>query len=77
MGKSAMCRLLPPEIRFSVTAYEKADAQILYVRDREVPFADVNAAIYCSVNEPEYLESTSAIGVATYVPEIAVLNVNL
>ena len=33
---SPMCRSLPPATRFSVTANEKTDPQILYVSDREV-----------------------------------------
>ena len=35
-----MCRSLPHGNHFSVTAYEKADAQIIYTRDREVPKRD-------------------------------------
>ena len=37
---SGVCRSLPHGNHFSVTAYEKADTQILYVRDREVPESD-------------------------------------
>ena len=38
-SESIMCRSLPHTNHFLVTAYEKADAQILCVRDREVPKA--------------------------------------
>ncbi len=34
---SAVCRSLPPTMFISVTANEKTDPQIDYVRDREVP----------------------------------------
>ena len=49
-----MCRSLPPGMLFSVSPIEKADAQILYVRVRDVPTGVIQGK-WGTVVKPNYL----------------------